>query len=89
MSLPDPPEGDLRAYAARQDPYSLLRRAAAERIVELADASELVLALDLEVQVECAQASSFQAVQELPDLSAPARMREDQAEAPRRMVCGP
>ena len=57
--------------------------------MELADASELVLALDLEVQVECAQASSFRAVRELPDLSAPARMREDQAEAPRRMVCGP
>ena len=89
MSLPDPPERDFLAYSARQDPNSIVRRVAAERIVELADASELVLAPDLEVQVECARASSFQAVQELPDLSAPARMREDQAEAPRRMVCGP
>ena len=57
--------------------------------MELADASELVLALGLEAQVGGARASSFQAVREIPDLGAPAQMGEDQAEAPRRMVCGP
>jgi hypothetical protein len=84
-----PVEQGLLAYAARQDPCSLLRRAAAERAAELADEPELILARDLEAQVGCAQASSFRFVREIPDQTAPAQMREDQAEAPREMICGP
>jgi hypothetical protein len=72
-----PVEQGPLACAARQDPYSLLRRAAAERAAELAYESGVVRELDLEAQVGCAQASSFRAV------------REDQAEASRRTVCGP
>jgi hypothetical protein len=84
-----PLEQGLLAYDARQDPCSLLRRAAAERAAELGCESELILALGLEAPVGCAQASSFRVVREIPDQTAPARMREDQAEAPRGMMCGP
>jgi hypothetical protein len=84
-----PVEQGLLAYAARQDPCSLLRCAAAERAAELAYEPELSLALDLEEQVRCAQASSFRAVREIPDRTEPAQMREDQLEAPRGMMCGP
>jgi len=67
----------------------VLRRAAEERVAGLASDLELVLALRAEVWAGRATESSSRAVQEVPDRTAPARMQEDQAEALRRMVCGP
>ena len=89
MRLPDPQEWDFLAYAVRQDPYSLLRRATEETIAGLASDLELALALHAEVQAGRATASSSQAVPEVSDRIARAQMREDKAEARSRMVCWP